>query len=234
MDPQSLLNEFRQKYHNFVNKIHDLTSSPTDTVVLDRLHDDVVHFSALVQEHGHIFPEQELEVLQQNLRVMAQDVRMFHSTMSESSHQGCPVILEYIHTGGRGRPTIRINRDFLAWAIQLRGVSGIARFLGIGRKTVRKALVEYGLRGAEECPLPFRQDVHEAQGPRYTSLQADISDEMLDSTIMEIRATYERAGLSIWGIVVHGIIDGYSRLITGLKAHDNNKGKTVLELFFQA
>ncbi|TFK63360.1 hypothetical protein BDN72DRAFT_750120, partial [Pluteus cervinus] len=220
-----LLNEFRQKYHNFVNKIHDLTSSPTDTVVLDRLHDDIVHFSALVQEHRHIFLEQELQVLEQNLRIMAQDVRMFHSTMSETSNNGCPVILEYIHTGGRGRPAVRIDRDFLAWAIQLRGVSGIARFLGIGRKTVRKALVEYGLREPGECPLAFRRDQTAQDGPRYTSLQADISDEYLDNTITDIRASYQRAGLSM--------LFGMLRAL-GLKAHNNNKGATVLELFHQA
>ena len=42
------------------------------------------------------------------------------------------------------------------------------------------------------------------------------------------------AGLIRWGIVVHGFIDGYSRLITGLRASDNNTGDTVLNLFLNA
>ncbi|KAF8208323.1 hypothetical protein K438DRAFT_1755019 [Mycena galopus ATCC 62051] len=37
-----------------------------------------------------------------------------------------------------------------------------------------------------------------------------------------------------WGIVIHGFIDGYSRLITGLWASDNNTADTVLELFLNA
>lgn len=34
--------------------------------------------------------------------------------------------------------------------------------------------------------------------------------------------------------MIHGFIDGYSRLITGLRASDNNLGKTVLNLFLNA
>ena len=37
-----------------------------------------------------------------------------------------------------------------------------------------------------------------------------------------------------WGIVIHGFIDGYSRLITGLRASDNNGAQTVLDLFLHA
>ena len=41
-------------------------------------------------------------------------------------------------------------------------------------------------------------------------------------------------GLIRWGIVIHGFIDGYSRLITGLRASDNNRGQTVLTVFLDA
>ena len=41
-------------------------------------------------------------------------------------------------------------------------------------------------------------------------------------------------GLIWWGIVIHGFIDGYSRLVTGLLASDNNRGKTILDLFLSA
>jgi len=34
--------------------------------------------------------------------------------------------------------------------------------------------------------------------------------------------------------VIHGFIDGYSRLITGLRASNNNFGGTVLDLFLHA
>lgn len=41
-------------------------------------------------------------------------------------------------------------------------------------------------------------------------------------------------GLIRYGIVIHGFIDGYSRLITGLRASDNNSSNTVLDLFLNA
>ena len=37
-----------------------------------------------------------------------------------------------------------------------------------------------------------------------------------------------------WKIVVHGCIDGYSRRIIYLKACDNNRSDTVLQLFIEA
>ena len=35
-------------------------------------------------------------------------------------------------------------------------------------------------------------------------------------------------------MIIHGFIDGYSRLITGLQASSNNTGHTVLTLFLSA
>lgn len=49
-----------------------------------------------------------------------------------------------------------------------------------------------------------------------------------------LRADKERIGLIRWGIVFHGFIDGYSRLITGLRASDNNRASTVLDVFLKA
>lgn len=42
------------------------------------------------------------------------------------------------------------------------------------------------------------------------------------------------AGLICWGIVIHGFIDGYSCVITGLHASNNNRAATVLNLFLDA
>ncbi|KAF8832719.1 hypothetical protein HHX47_DHR1001651 [Lentinula edodes] len=40
--------------------------------------------------------------------------------------------------------------------------------------------------------------------------------------------------LIFWGIVIHGIVDGYSRTVVGLQASSNNKASTVLNLFTEA
>jgi hypothetical protein len=38
-------------------------------------------------------------------------------------------------------------------------------------------------------------------------------------------------GLIRYKIVVHGFIDGYSRFVSGIRAHNNNRANTVLKLF---
>ena len=40
--------------------------------------------------------------------------------------------------------------------------------------------------------------------------------------------------LKRWRIVVHGTIDGYSRMITYLQCNNNNLAATVLHLFLDA
>lgn len=42
------------------------------------------------------------------------------------------------------------------------------------------------------------------------------------------------AGLIRWGLVIHGFIDGYSCLITALRASNNNRADTVLDVFLSA
>ena len=41
-------------------------------------------------------------------------------------------------------------------------------------------------------------------------------------------------GLIRWGIVIHGFIDSYSHLITGLRASKNNLSQTVMDVFWAA
>lgn len=42
------------------------------------------------------------------------------------------------------------------------------------------------------------------------------------------------AGLIRFKIVIHGFIDGKSRLITGIRASNNNRASTVLDVFLSA
>jgi hypothetical protein len=44
----------------------------------------------------------------------------------------------------------------------------------------------------------------------------------------------ESPGMIRYRIVIHGFIDGFSRLVTGIRASDNNRAQTVLDLFHQA
>ena len=60
---------------------------------------------------------------------------------------------------------------------------------------------------------------------------------------MQTPITYQRQylltkfankGLIRFRIVIHAFIDGFSRLITAVCAHNNNRAETVFQLFYEA
>lgn len=70
-------------------------------------------------------------------------------------------LTERVYTGRPGRPAIRINPDFLAWASKLRTISGIADFLGLERKKVRQEKLENGL----EAICSYRENLSLSDNP---------------------------------------------------------------------
>lgn len=49
-DPISLLDAFRYHYNRIVEDVHHVNSNATDTVVIERLMNDLAEYSALVNE----------------------------------------------------------------------------------------------------------------------------------------------------------------------------------------
>ncbi|KAK7015971.1 hypothetical protein R3P38DRAFT_2718683, partial [Favolaschia claudopus] len=213
-----LVEAFRLHYHQYHRAVDEAVSNPTDEVVLSRLQDDLHEYAALVREHSHIFPAEELATLQQNLALMLNDIQIQYQQALDASHHGRPTVVSRVHTGQRGRPRIEIDPQFLQFAHEHRSTTGIGRFLGVSRSTVRSALLQHGL--AVPQPAPF---IDESPLPVISE-----PDEILDPLFPIL------PGLIRWGIVIHGFIDGYSRLITGLRASNNNRGSTVLLLFLDA
>lgn len=52
--------------------------------------------------------------------------------------------------------------------------------------------------------------------------------------VMSCNLTDFDVGLIRFKIVIHCFIDGKSRLVTGIRASDNNRAQTVLDLFLHA
>lgn len=114
---------------------------------------------------------------------MQQDICIQYGTAISESHNGRPTILTLEYTGGRGRPRYHIDRDWLAWAYTRRPISGIAQFLGLSRRTVRDAVLDYGLAEPQSSPFLFLDD--EASGDAdaealAADLQPDTRDPLLD------------------------------------------------------
>lgn len=102
-------------------------------------------------------------MLRSNITTMQNDVRLQYQDSLDQSHHGRPTIVETVHEGGRGRPSIHIDPDFLRWAYSLRSTSSIARYLNVGRTTVRAALLRYGITAPQENPFPLIEDLHQPE-----------------------------------------------------------------------
>ncbi len=81
---------------------------------------------------------------------MRSDIRATYVDALEGSHHGYPSVVSISRSGRRGRPQIIFDADFLAWAYNRRSISALARFLGVGRTTLRNALVEHGIVSPSE------------------------------------------------------------------------------------
>lgn len=104
-------------------------------------------------QHQQIFAAEELELLRQNISIMQEDIRLQYRDILDQSHYGRPSVVTWVQSEGRGRPRAVIDPDFLRWAYSLRSTSSIARFLNLGRKTIRNALLEYGIAAPQENPF---------------------------------------------------------------------------------
>lgn len=87
----------------------------------------------------------EFETVQTNSLLLLSEVRHAYRQSLDASHSGRPDVIQIVRTGGRGRPRVVIDPEFLRWAIAYRGSSAIARFLGCSRTTVRNTLLEQGI-----------------------------------------------------------------------------------------
>ncbi|KAJ3765410.1 hypothetical protein FB446DRAFT_613040, partial [Lentinula raphanica] len=172
-------------------------------------------------QHSHVFEDRnEWQTLGDNVRHMVLDVQVIHNHRNEQSHHGRPEVIHRESSGSAGRPRTIIDPDFLRWAHTHRTTSGIADFLGVSQRTVRRALLTHGFAAPGNAPQGRRaRDAHnsETRDPLYDPLLG-----MPDTFPPEVR------------VVIHGFIDGYSRMITGLRAANNNRPSTVLSLFISA
>ncbi|KAK7016898.1 hypothetical protein R3P38DRAFT_2785355 [Favolaschia claudopus] len=181
------------------------------------------HYYSYEITYAAIFPEDELDLVLHNVGAMQNDVRLQYEQAVDQSHHGRPTVVQTVHTGSRGRPTVEIDPHFLRWAYSLRSTASIARFLGVSRNTVRTALLEYGIAVPQQQPATLaggnrrrnqnpdptfdaddyliQPDEHAAQTAQtssYTGPLSAISDDDLDALVVNLRRHYRRAGVTMF------------------------------------
>ncbi|KAJ6467427.1 hypothetical protein C8R45DRAFT_838548 [Mycena sanguinolenta] len=186
--PQStdLLEAFRLHFHQYNKAVDEAISTHTDEVVLSRLYDDLQEYNALVAEHTHVFPEEELHTLQTNLALMLHDID--------------PNFLEFAHehrsTTGIGR-FLGVSRSVVQSAMLRQGLV----------QPQQAPFVDEPLSGDEESdeildpeiPIPDNLPP-DFENTASTGSSGDIStipDWELDSLLLRLRTHFRRAGISI-------------------------------------
>lgn len=130
----------------------------------------------MFSQNSSVFQEDEWITLQESLSLMKSDLQVLLRHALDESHEGHPTVVERAQTGNRGRPRIIFDPEFLAWAIQHRTQSGLARFLGVGRTTLRNALIEHGIRSPSETQVTSE----EASISRDSAGESGETDEILE------------------------------------------------------
>ncbi|KAF8176256.1 hypothetical protein K438DRAFT_82250 [Mycena galopus ATCC 62051] len=155
---------------------------------------------------------------------MLNDVRIQYQQALDASHHGHASVVETIHTGRVGRPHIEIDPEFLQFAHDHRSTTGIGRFLGVSRGTVRSSLLRQGLlqpqaapfsddpaldepldgeaEGSDnildpDIPVPHNLPPEVEHMVAAPALAGDIADWELDSLLLRLRTHFRRAGVSI-------------------------------------
>ncbi|KAK6996202.1 hypothetical protein R3P38DRAFT_3287888 [Favolaschia claudopus] len=157
-----------------------------------------------------------------------------------------------IRTGKRGRPRKEINPELLAEAMASHhriSVAALARAMGVSRPTLIDQMKKHGVHNEftqlSKADLDkLVRSVRKAKpdsGIRYLigflRCHGRRIIERGKYQVSRPHALWHIDGhhkLILWGIVIHGIVDGYSRTITGLRASTNNRASTVLDVFLEA
>lgn len=98
-------------------------------------------------QHQHLFHHDEAQTILISLATMYSDLQQQRQDLLSEAHLDYPAVVQQEKTdhAQRGRPMIHIDPDFLEWAYTQRSISGIARFLGVHRHTVKRCLIDYGI-----------------------------------------------------------------------------------------
>jgi hypothetical protein len=115
-------------------------------------------------------------------------------------------------------------------------LDGMLRRLGhrLPRERIRASLMRIDPVQRVFQRIRIRRRVYSVAGPNALWHHDGQHGQSFFSSPLLYQMLKNPKGLIRWGIVIHGFIDGYSRLITGLRASDNNFSSTVLDLFLHA
>ncbi|KAJ6526046.1 hypothetical protein B0H19DRAFT_1042286, partial [Mycena capillaripes] len=255
MNSAERLNNLRQSYHSYHdNVLTALRVMVGDAPRLNAVRDRGLALASAADMHRDVFPPAEYGTLQTSISEMVTALDLACHESMDPPDAPPLVVARRARTGRRGRPRVEIDPQFLRAALELRGPTGIAPELDVCSRTVRRSALRAGLVQPGAPVFQSRitaggsvEVVHTSTTPPVSAISDAELDGLVASTLeifpqfgrrmirghlksQGYKIPRERITLSYLRMVIHCIIDGYSRFVLGIRVHDNNRGASVLQL----
>ncbi|KAJ7501271.1 hypothetical protein B0H11DRAFT_1713617, partial [Mycena galericulata] len=259
MDDAVRLNNLRESYHKFNDDVLSaLRVMVGDPPRLNAVRDRGLALASAAAQHRLVFPPAEYGILQTSISDMVTALDLACHESMDPPDAGPLVVARRVRTGRRSRPRVEIDSQFLGAALDLRGPTGIAPEIGVCARTIRRAALRAGLVQPGAPVFQYRINaeggvdrLHTSSTPPVSAISDAELDQLLAATLeifpqfgrrmirghlksQGYRIPRDRITASYLRMVIHCIIDGYSRFVLGIRVHDNNRGTSVLQLFLDA
>ncbi|KAJ7355297.1 hypothetical protein DFH08DRAFT_653173, partial [Mycena albidolilacea] len=186
-------------------QLGDRVTAALHTQIGDRLrlqeqHSGVLQMLDAIHQHSDVIPVPERQIMEQGVDTMIQALATATVQSVDLPSEASIPVTYLQHVGGRGRPRIAIDYDFLSFGLELRGPTGLAPVAGVSSRTVRRHALDYDL--VQPTAPVYTEELDETSGNvicTYTASTSapvsDITDGELDELvhhILEIFPTFGR------------------------------------------
>lgn len=214
------LNNLRTAYHELARRVaRALRTQLGDGQRLRSQRDEVLRFVADASvvsprtrrkatatneraQHMGDFPAGEFGTLRASADAMVAQLDTACHQSTDSPDGPALVVARRVHSGKRGRPRVHIEPAFLAEALTLRAVGGIAPIIACSARTIRRRALELGLV-APAPPVARVEALPNGGVTRTYNVRADvpphpaISDAALDAMVLDVLTVFPAFGRSM-------------------------------------
>ncbi|KZP05668.1 hypothetical protein FIBSPDRAFT_967086 [Athelia psychrophila] len=140
------LNNLRTVYHDLARRVsRTLRTQLGDGLHLRSQRDKVLRFMADASVHMGEFPAEEFAALWASADTMVAQLDSACHQSTDSPDGPALVVAQCVRSGKQGRPRVHIEPAFLAEALALRAVGGIAPVIACSARTIHRRALELGL-----------------------------------------------------------------------------------------
>ncbi|KAL0565068.1 hypothetical protein V5O48_016964 [Marasmius crinis-equi] len=230
-NPALQIRTIRSAYQELGTRVSNaLRIQVGDTVQLSRQQESAERFLESVQNHSHLFDDDEFGVLVNGVDDMLDALRQAQQISEDIVEHERVVPMRTIRTGRKGRPRKELDRNVLENALNFRGPTHLGPIFDCSSRTVRRRALEYGI--VEPCPPVYVTYKDEESGELFrfyrssTAPMSDLTNDQLDLIVGHILEVFPAFGRRmILGHLKHlghhvprqRVRDSYER-VTGMEA----------------